>query len=106
MFVAINYITCRDSYRERFEELMTSRKGAIDKMDGFRRMQVLRPNGEDQSYLIMSEWDDEASFKAWTKSEAFIEGHKRGFADLEQARKRGEEDPMTSRFCTYEVIAR
>jgi heme-degrading monooxygenase HmoA len=106
VFVAINYITCSEHYRERFESLMRTRKGAIDKMPGFRRMKVLRPQNPGKQYLIVSEWDSEEAFKGWTKSEAFIEGHRRGFADLDEARKRGEEAPMTSEFLTYEVLTK
>lgn len=106
VFVAINYISCNPEYRERFEELFATRAGAIDKMPGFQRMHVLRPHKEDKEYLIVSEWESENSFKAWTKSDAFIEGHKRGFADLQAAKERGEEPPMSSAFQTYEVIAR
>lgn len=106
MFVAINYITCNKEYRERFESLMTSRVGAIDKMDGFQRMQVLRPSEAEERYLIISEWDNDKAFQNWTKSEAFVKGHKRGFEDVKKAKERGEEPPMKSEFLTYEVISR
>ncbi|MCB9227476.1 MAG: antibiotic biosynthesis monooxygenase [Chitinophagales bacterium] len=107
-FVAINYITCKDHYKERFEELFASRKGAIDKMPGFQEMEVLKPMSDEGEtvYLIMSHWESEDAFKDWTKSEAFLEGHKRGFEDLKQAKMRGEEAPMSSSFKTYEVISR
>jgi len=104
MFVAINYITCTEDYRGRFESLLSNRAGAIDKMEGFQRMKVLRPSERHQSYLILSEWDSERAFTAWTKSEAFIEGHKRAFADLRRAKEEGKEPPMKSNFQTYEVI--
>jgi heme oxygenase (mycobilin-producing) len=42
MFVAINYITCTEQYRERFETLFGTRAKAIDRMPGFRHMEVLR----------------------------------------------------------------
>lgn len=105
MFVAINYITCKDHYRERFEELFKTRAGEIDKMDGFKNMYVLKPDDGESDYLIVSHWDSKDNFKAWTKSEAFKEGHKRGFEDIIKARERGEEPPMTSNFKTYEVIS-
>jgi heme oxygenase (mycobilin-producing) len=105
-FVAINYITCQDHYRARFEELFGSRAKAIDRMPGFNRMQVLRPKKEGEPYLIVSYWENEESFKSWTGSPEFLEGHKRGFEDLRLAKERGEEAPMTSDFITYEVIAR
>lgn len=104
-FVAINYITCNESYKPRFEELFASRQGAIDKMPGFDFMQVLRPN-DGGDYLIVSHWDSEESFRAWTQSEAFLVGHRRGFEDLRIAKEKGEEPPMKSSFKTYEVIAR
>ena len=104
MFVAINYITCKDHYRDRFEELFKTRKGAIDKMPGFKFMNVLKPQDNESPYLIVSHWEDESNFKDWTKSEAFLEGHKRGFEDIKKARERGEEAPMTSDFKTYSVL--
>jgi heme-degrading monooxygenase HmoA len=105
-FVAINYIECEPEYRQRFEELFGSRARQIDTMPGFVDMQVLRPSQEGDAYLIVSHWENEASFKAWTKSPAFLEGHKRGFADLAKAKAAGEKAPMKSDFKTYEVIAR
>ena len=54
----------------------------------------------------MSHWESEENFKEWTKSPAFIEGHKRGFEDLRKAKENGEEAPMSSSFKTYEVISR
>lgn len=105
MFVAINYITCQEHYRERFEELFASRAHAIDRMPGFQNMKVLRPMGGDGDYLITSYWDSKDAFESWTKSPEFIEGHKRGFADLKAYKERGEEPPMSSSFKTYEVIS-
>lgn len=105
-FVAVNFISCRDDYRERFEALFASRAHAIDRMAGFVKMQVLKPSGEGEPYLIVSEWRDEAAFKSWTGSSEFLEGHQRGFADVKAAKERGEEPPMLSRFVTYSVVAR
>jgi heme oxygenase (mycobilin-producing) len=106
VFVAVNFITCREDYRGRFEELFGNRAGAIDSMPGFHRMQVLRPSKPGEPYLVISEWEDQESFKAWMKSPAFVEGHRRGFADLEAAKQAGLEAPMSSKFVTYDVITR
>ncbi len=104
-FVAVNYINCTPEYQERFETLFGSRAHAIDKMPGFIEMHVLRPEKEGDNYLIVSYWENEDAFKDWTKSEAFIEGHKRGFADIAKAKEEGRPAPMTSDFKTYEIIA-
>ena len=102
-FVAINYIQCEDHYKNRFEELFTSRAHAIDRLPGFVNMEVLRPNGEGD-YLIVSHWENEDAFRKWTTSPEFVEGHKRGFEDLRQARERGDKPPMSSSFRTYRVL--
>jgi heme-degrading monooxygenase HmoA len=104
-YVAVNFIQCQADYRERFEQLFGTRAHAIDRMPGFIRMHVLRPQAEGEAYLIVSQWEDEACFKAWTQSPEFLEGHKRGFEDVRRAKERGETPPMTSRFITYQVIA-
>lgn len=103
-FVAVNYIDCTPEYKGCFEELFGSRAKQIDTMPGFIDMQVLRPSKEGDAYLIVSHWESEASFKGWTISATFLEGHKRGFADI--AKAEGKETPMKSDFKTYEVIAR
>lgn len=105
-FVAINYIDCEEDYKLRFEELFASRAHAIDRMPGFQNMQVLKPTDHSGSYLIVSFWDSENSFKKWTGSPEFIEGHKRGFADLAKAKAEGKTPPMKSSFKTYDVLSR
>ena len=106
MFVAINYISCQDSYRERFEDLFSTRAKAIDLMPGFIDMMVLKPSNEKEEYLIVSHWENEENFKAWTSSSAFIEGHKRGFEDVRKARESGLEPPMLSAFKTYTLLTK
>lgn len=105
-FVAINYIRCEEHYQPRFEELFASRAKAIDRMPGFVNMQVLKPLHPEGQYLIVSHWESEANFKAWTSSPEFLEGHKRGFEDIRRAKEEGKTPPMSSDFKTYEVIAR
>lgn len=106
MFVAINYITCTEQYRERFEMLFGSRAKAIDRVPGFRHMEVLRPSDIRGEYLIISHWDSEEGFHQWAHSAEFLEGHRRGFEDIKKARAEGKEPPMHSTFKTYDVIAR
>ena len=103
-FVAVNTITCQPGYTERFETLFKSRAHAIDRLPGFIRMQVLKPQREGEAYLVVSHWSDQASFDAWRKSPEFLEGHRRGFADVAKARDEGREPPMTSMFRTYDVL--
>ncbi|MBV6459343.1 MAG: Heme oxygenase (staphylobilin-producing) [Fimbriimonadaceae bacterium] len=105
-FVAINYISCTQGYRERFECLFCSRAQAIDRMAGFCGMHVLRAANSDEPYLVVSYWKSKDHFDAWVGSSEFVEGHQRGFADLRRAKEQGEEPPMSSKFVTYEVLTR
>lgn len=104
-FVAINYIQCLPEYKERFEYLFSSRAKAIDTTPGFIEMHVLRPEKEADAYLVISYWQTEDAFKNWTRSAEFIEGHKRGFADIAKAKLEGTTPPMTSDFKIYQIIA-
>lgn len=104
-FVAINYITCQPNYCARFECLFCTRARQIDTMPGFKSMQVLKPKDGVGPYLIVSQWESEEEFDAWVGSPEFLEGHKRGFADLAEAKRQGKEPPMSSSFVTYEVVS-
>lgn len=103
-FVAVNYITCQADYTERFETLFKTRAHAIDRLPGFIRMHVLKPQKPGEPYLVVSHWTDQATFDSWRKSPEFLEGHKRGFEDVAKAKEEGREPPMVSRFQTYEVL--
>ncbi len=105
-FVAINTIDANPEYIERFEMLFKTRARAIDRMEGFQSMQVLKPTNSKDGYLVVSFWDSEEHFRKWTNSPEFMEGHKRGFNDLAEAREKGEKPPMKSTFRTYTVLAR
>ena len=105
-FVAINYINCSADYAERFEHLFQTRAHAIDRLPGFRQMYVLKPTSANDNYLIVSHWDSEEHFKDWTRSPAFLEGHKRGFEDLRKAKEAGARAPMQSEFKTYSILSR
>jgi len=67
--------------------LFATRERAIDTMPGFRHMHVLKPDDITGEYLIISHWDSEENFRKWTNSSAFLERHRRGFADISVAKK-------------------
>ena len=46
----------------------------------------------------------EQDFKNWTQSDAFKQGHKRAFADMEQAKLEGKPEPMQSQFVMYDLL--
>ena len=89
---------CKPEYKYRIEELFGCRAKQKDTVHGFVDMQVLRPSNDDYAYLIVNHWENEESFKGWAKSKTFLEGHKRGFADLAKAKAEGKKVPMKSDF--------
>lgn len=74
-FVAINALTVPEPMREMLEQRFAARAGEVDKMPGFEAFELLRPLGDRDQYLVYTRWESEASFQAWTQSEAFSRGH-------------------------------
>lgn len=74
MFVVANRIPVADGYEEQFEDRFSERVAKVDERPGFVRMEVLRPTG-DEPYVVLTYWESEADFEAWTDSEDFREAH-------------------------------
>jgi len=77
MFVVMNRIQVNPAYAQAFEERFRTRAAEVDKMPGFIRNIVLRPEGPDDPYVVMTMWASKQAFEAWTQSEAFRRGHAR-----------------------------
>jgi heme-degrading monooxygenase HmoA len=56
------------------------RAGAVDGAAGFEGFELLRPTDDRHTWLVITRWRDEESFRAWTASPAFAHGH-RGASD-------------------------
>ena len=80
-FFVFNNIPVSDEGRPVFEDRFKSRAGLIDKEPGFVAMRVLRPLDSD-TYVVLTQWDQEESFKNWQSSQAYNKAHeKRGTKD-------------------------
>ncbi|WP_114312183.1 antibiotic biosynthesis monooxygenase family protein [Thermus caldifontis] len=77
MFVVMNRIPVKPEYAEEFEEAFRTRARLVDRMPGFIRNLVLRPQAPGDPYVVMTFWESEAAFRAWTESPEFREGHAR-----------------------------
>ena len=75
MFVTMNRIPVRPEYRDAFEEAFRQRARLVDRAPGFLRNLVLRPKNPEDPYIVLTLWESEAAFLAWTESPAFREGH-------------------------------
>ena len=77
MFVVMNRIPVNPEYAHRFEEVFRTRARLVGRMPGFIRNLVLRPKNPGDPYIVLTFWESEVAFRAWTESPAFKEGHAR-----------------------------
>lgn len=80
-FAVFNNIPVTEEGRARFEERFNNRARKIENEPGFAAIRVLRPKNSD-TYVILTLWEDEQSFKDWQQSNAYGSAHaKRGTAE-------------------------
>jgi heme-degrading monooxygenase HmoA len=101
--VKINAITVREGSGDELAQRFARRAGAVDDADGFEGFELLRPTDERQTWLVVTRWRDDASFRAWVASPAFGHGH-RGSSDGEG--HGGEERPVGthSELWSYDIV--
>ncbi len=73
--VRINAITVSPGAGEELARRFGARAGAVDDAEGFEGFELLRPTDGRDSWLVITRWRDEDSFRAWTTSPAFAHGH-------------------------------
>ena len=74
MITVANRIYVNPDYAEQFEERFRQRAQLVDQMPGFQANLVLRPTEPDAPYVVLSFWDSQEDFEAWTRSDAFRPG--------------------------------
>ncbi|MDT8862006.1 antibiotic biosynthesis monooxygenase [Alkalihalobacillus sp. MEB130] len=75
-YVVINNIPVSEEGRSSFEERFMNRAGLVEGEPGFQAIRILRPITDD-TYAIMTIWDDEASFTNWRTSKSYENAHKK-----------------------------
>jgi heme oxygenase (mycobilin-producing) len=75
MIVVSNRLQVAPGREKDFEERFEGRAGLVENMPGFIRLEILRPIKSDY-YTVLTHWEDEASFRAWTESSEFQEAHR------------------------------
>ncbi|MBM7702671.1 antibiotic biosynthesis monooxygenase family protein [Metabacillus iocasae] len=80
-YTVLNNIPVSDEGRPLFEHRFNQRARLIEKEPGFAAIRVLRPLKHD-TYVILTMWKDEQSFKNWQESKAYDKAHqKRGTSE-------------------------
>ncbi len=67
MFIVANRVPVASGWEENFEERFRKRAGQIDKQPGFVRMQILKPDSENTPYIVLTTWQDKATFESWVR---------------------------------------
>ena len=73
--IKINALTVPAEMGDEVATRFAARAGAVDGFDGFEGFELLKPTDDRTTWLVVTRWRDEASFDAWTKSQAFAHGH-------------------------------
>ncbi len=76
MFVAMNKFQVVAGQEESFERIWRERESHLHEVPGFLQFALLR--AEDGEFISHSTWQDRAAFVAWTESEQFGKGHRKG----------------------------
>ena len=80
MYIAMNNFRVLPDQATAFEQAWRNRESYLADVAGFREFHLLRGPLEDGQRLYASHtvWNDEASFRAWTESDAFRKAHAQG----------------------------
>lgn len=77
MITVMNRIAVHPEYAEQFEARFADRARKVDEMPGFVSNLVLRPVAPGDPYIVLTVWESREQFDAWTRSDAFVQGHAR-----------------------------
>jgi heme-degrading monooxygenase HmoA len=75
MIVSLFHVTVPVEAAERFEQSWTQRGGQVDKMPGFRGLEVLKDGATAGKYIVLTRWETRADFDSWAQSPAFAHAH-------------------------------
>jgi heme-degrading monooxygenase HmoA len=73
--IKINAISVADGAGDELAKRFAARAGAVDGQEGFEGFELLRPTDDRSTWLVVTRWRDEESFRAWVSSPAFGHGH-------------------------------
>lgn len=78
MYLTMNRFRIKPGQEDAFEAIWKSRDSHLPQVPGFKAFHLMRGPEKDGYTLYASHtaWEDEASFQAWTKSEAFRAAHR------------------------------
>jgi heme-degrading monooxygenase HmoA len=108
--VKINVLTVPENMRDELERRFAGRAGLVEGAEGFEGFELLRPDDENDRYLVYTRWRSEEDFQRWTESQSFSKGHEQARKDAEKgaAHGHGHGGPASSaaELWSFEVVER
>ncbi|MGH2487006.1 MAG: antibiotic biosynthesis monooxygenase family protein [Ktedonobacterales bacterium] len=77
MIVSLFHIQTPEAAIEPFERGWRQRAGMVDKMPGFRGLEVLRDGKTPGKYIVLTHWETKDDYDRWANSPEFVAGHAR-----------------------------
>lgn len=68
MFVALSRFTVANGLEDEVHQAFVDRPRRVEQVDGFVRLDVLRPDADPREFWLITYWTDESSFRVWHKS--------------------------------------
>ncbi|MGI8857593.1 MAG: antibiotic biosynthesis monooxygenase family protein [Thermomicrobiales bacterium] len=77
MYVMMNRLTVTPENAGHLEQGFAHSAGRMREVPGCGDFHLLKETGTEGAavYMVLTEWADEASFRAWTESDAFRRAH-------------------------------
>lgn len=76
-FVAVSEISIEENASSTLTEAFRNRLGEVDDWPGFRHLEVWQDRRDAGRFLMVSWWDDEASFRSYMRSDSHRRSHAR-----------------------------
>lgn len=75
--IKINAITIPNSSDNNFDlkQRFEQQAGSVGEIEGFESFDLLKPNDDKDTWLVVSRWNDEKSFQSWVASSSFTKSH-------------------------------
>lgn len=74
--IKINALTVPAEMGDEVAKRFAARAASVDGADGFEGFELLKPEDERTTWLVLTRWRDDAAFDAWRNSGAAEEAHR------------------------------
>jgi heme-degrading monooxygenase HmoA len=74
--IKINALTVPAEMGDEVAKRFGARAGAVDGADGFEGFELLKPEDDRTTWLVLTRWRDDAAFEAWRSSGSAEEAHR------------------------------